>query len=268
MSIRAPSGAPSRSGRLSPSYPEVVIAVVRNLYRGQDGRQYIDCASAGIAPASLERIPIYTTGGGGYQGGNGNRYRQSSVSIDGSEAEPINPDQTPAAQAALLLSGPYRRPVFLGFVQHPRHGAVSSVAAPSKTEDRSKSFTVEDDVIANGGGVLILDSRGAPVIDTTGATDGNVRVQMPSEGVLRLSRAGDASGRVMSADNGISHLESVRETLAALKTAVESISSQLVTIAAAIPASYTPVGTIPNPPTPGAGLKLAAIHVAPDDEGF
>lgn len=257
------SGHPGRRGLADRMpIPRVVIATVSRLYRGDDGRRYIDCTSGGKMVEKYQRVPLMASAGGGFYGSSGGQQRFVSGAISAPAASSLQPEQTTGAQVALLLVPPMMRPIFIGVVEHPRHGAVSSVVAPARGSVRSASYTASDHAVGNGGGVVLLDSRGAVVVDTTQATDGDVRVQLPAAGVMSVHRGGsDATRRVPDGDDTLAKLQQLAQAVNGL------IASLAVAEAAGGGAPLSFPVTLPDTVTvPDATLKLASLRVSNDRE--
>jgi len=231
------------------------VGVVTRYRASESGTPSVDVS---VGPVNYPDVPIQTVGGGGGP----DRYAHLSVQTDPVKPLKINADGSKAAQVKLEFDQ-NGQPRAVGFIHHSDLGLVQSVDVPVQTDDRAAGVTADDHAIANGGAVVIVDSRGAVVVNVTLATDGNFRVQLPAAGVTRISRGGAASDRAVSGAQVLTYM-------AALEAHIDGLAARIAVLESAVPAA--PAKLVPAPvigpsrPTADNTLKLAALHISADTE--
>lgn len=250
----APSGLPGRSVLQKNMGSKAAVGVVTGYYRAESGRPVLDVQ---VGPRRYEAVPLHTVEGGGGP----NRYTHFAVETDPVRPVQVNPDGTNAAQVRLEFDAATGQPRAVGFVHHRDLGLVQTVATPSQTANRSTGVTAKDHAIANGGAIIIVDSRGAFVLDVTAAEDGNVRVQLPAAGVLRVARGGAADDRAVSGAQLLAYLAQLEAVVSGILT---SLGTATAAGAGATLAFPDPLPL--NVPTADNTLKLAALHISADTE--
>ena len=245
------NGHPSKGRLVKRLGTMVLTARVHRVYV-ENGLPWVECGDPSTANY-WPMVALMTRGGGP------SVFEHVAVSED-----PIRPHPSDglggAAEALLVVPGPGHAPYVVALFYHASTGLETLTLPPVPGADRTRDVGVRDHCRANGGSREILDERGAWTLDLTGAvdptSDPNARVQLPSAGVLRVSRSGAASERVPLAGALISLLNDMRAYIVDLearaKTGIASAGGVLADSVA------HPSG----PPMADGTLKAAAIHVS------
>jgi hypothetical protein len=243
---------PHGTGILSP--PTAVIANVRRV-RIRNGRVFVDV----FVPNSPQRwndLPFVVAGGGASAWGYDPPTPDPQTIAD---SVPIGADTPEGTQVVLVLRGKYP-PVIVGALQNTQATIAERTPVVDQAEDHPGDVGPADFARVNGGTRQILDSRGAWTLDLGDAEDPTARVQLPDDGVLRVSRGGEAAERLVLAGPLLAYLQQAQSYM-------EAMHAWLVVAAPALGASHgVPefFGSLPSL-TPEA-LKAAAIHVSADAE--
>lgn len=243
------TGHPSKGRLVKRLGAMVLTARVHRVYV-ENGLPWVECGDPSTANY-WPMVALMTRGGGP------SVFEHVAVSED-----PIRPHPSDglggAAEALLVVPGPGRAPYVVALFYHASTGLETLTLSPVPGADRTRDVGVRDHCRANGGSREILDERGAWTLDLTGATDPtsdpNARVQLPSAGVLRVSRSGAATERTVLAGALIAYLGQLEAKVNELEALVRAASNG----GGALVVGPSLVTT----PTAGNALKAAAIHVS------
>jgi hypothetical protein len=267
---------PPTGGLLGTTQARFVRAQLIRAYQS-GGRHYIDAHMASGA-GGWTGIPVMEFGGGS------GRFLFVPMAGDQGDdkpafapAEQSDPTDIDSAQVWLFFDGASNFPVCLGAVQHSKRGLVDDTPETSVGNDRDADASYKDIFAENGGSWMALDSRG--VVAFSLADGKQVSFQLAGAGVLRVSRDGDATERLLLANatkgyfSGTEdHLDAQESRIAALESAVNSLVAFLapgVAVSGGLTAPYLVPYAAPsgvNRPTADDTLVAAAIHVSDDDE--
>ena len=230
----------------------LTVALVERVYV-LAGRPYLAC----MDPSSgqkWDRVPFCTTGGGT------RTFAYSPVAAPLFGLAGLAPDTGDGAQALLVHTGHRRTPYCVGVLAHPALG-MTDLRVPVALADLDVDTAprIGDHHAANGGSHVVLDEYGAVTVDTTGAADPHVRVQMPAGGVARFARAGQSQDRPVLASTALAYLAKLEAKIAEFELLVRAAT------AGGNPLVIGPsVAELPKAST--SALKAATIHVAGDAE--
>ena len=237
-----------RTGGLNQATVPGMLVLPSRFYAGPDGRMYVDVPPQLGYACGLRGVPVMSTGGGF------GRYVQTGQS---SAVDPTTPSQLP--QMLVLFVGPSRAPFAFGQVS--AMGGTASTEPAVEDGIRGAGLGVEDHGAVNGGAVLSLDTNGRATVDLRSATDPTLGVQLPAGGTMPVSRAGDASGRLVLVAEMEEYLTDIRAQFATLVSWVSLISAAAGIVPPLVP---VPFPAFPNPTARTFGA--AAIPVSPDAE--
>lgn len=181
---------------------DAAVVLVRRVHV-RDGRTFVDCWAPGPGGQVWNNVPVLSGGGGV------GTMRSEPVSRPGdTETLPNDPGETAAAQAILVFRAPNRRsPVCIGTLLHVQaeldERAVSDL---DDDADHPGTVSIDDFGWRLGGFVMLLDGFGRCVLDARDAAD-VVRLQLSDDGVLRISRKGEATDRLLLASTTRSFLD-------------------------------------------------------------
>jgi hypothetical protein len=232
------------------------IAVVTQSYE-IGGMPVIDCISPGGLPEAWTEVPVLCQGGG----------RTDRQSVRPPSVGRIDDffliDETEGAQAILLRMGRHPSEVYcIGFLRHADHEVKPLSDSPviDATSDHDGTAYDQDWFEKHSNTALIVTSKGAHVVDLRNAEQPFMQVQLPSNGVVRISRDDEANERLVLGGALIDYLGRLETYISDLTTAISAATST---------APGAPIGFIPPfsaIPTAGDSLKSATIRVSEDSE--
>lgn len=217
------------------------------------GRAVLDCYLPGSGQFFRD-VPIATSGGGA----DGWAFDPPIASDAKDALVHADPDRLEGAQV-VLVSRPGKLPIAIATLQHPHVELTPNAPSVDLDADHPCGVGLQDFARVNGGTKQIHDANGAWTLDLKDATDPTVRVQFPSEGVLRLSRDSEAAERLVLAGPLVTYLQQVQDYLAAVQAWTVATAATLtghgVTALAATMPTLTP-----------DALRAAVLHVSADSE--
>lgn len=225
-------------GAITAKTTQSALLLPSRFYAGDDGRVYCDFPAQLGYGTGLTGVPLMSTGGGF------GRYVQTGQPAKTNGAEP---EKLP--QVLVLFVGPAKRPFAFGQVTAMNGTRPAEVAV--EDDERAVGLGVEDHGAVNGGAVLALTADGRVNVDLRDAGDPTLAVQLPAGGVVRVSRDGDATGRLVLRDELVDYLSDFRAEILAWANLL-------------LGATAVPVPTLSNPTTRTFGA--AVLPVSPDAE--
>lgn len=244
MSMGAYRGAPQSGGGAKRDTLSVTLNPSR-FYAGPDGRTYCDIPAQFGTAVPLRGIPVYMGTG------TPDQFSQPALPASVNTAAP-----SLLPQVMVFFAGFERVPIALAELSP--QGTAQNVDAAVEDGIRDTALPVTSHRTKNGGTLETLDNTGRKTIDLRGATDPNMGVQLPADGRLIVSRAGDFSGRLTLVDELVGYIDDLNVKLDLLATYVHALQ-----IAAGI-IPTPPTVTFPDPST--YTLGAAVLPVAPDAE--
>ena len=223
------------------------------------GRPAVTCRD----PLSLDQwfdVPVSVRGGGP------DSFAYFPPSIPEIDPIPSNPVGTTAAQAVLDIPQEMQAPRCDAMVPHPAMGMLDGVPLDSlPLTDRANAIYESDAVVRHGGTTVSVAIDGSVTVDVKGATMPMVRVQLPAEGVLRVSRAGEATDRLVLASELVAYLTALEARVNALDAAMQTAGATGIYPVSGGSVTVPPVSSYAPGPAPDAALwplAAAAIHVS------
>lgn len=165
-------------------------------------------------------------------------------------------NQTVSVLVAMVGTGVQRQPMIIGEASS-LEGTLTGTPADADTA-RDPSPTIEDHALVNTGGSFLVTAEGEIVLDTT-VSGRPVKVQLSSDGVLAIYRAGEANGRLVLAAELAAYIATLHDDLVTLQNRVAYLESIATPNPAAVIWPPVPISW----PEPSAdSLSAAAIKVS------
>jgi hypothetical protein len=228
-------------------------AVVRRVFV-EAGRVRVDCYDAENSTPWFG-LAVLQAGGGGPDDFASTPPREPTIPLD----VRYSADDSDTTQV-LLLHRPKKKPIVIGAVEHPGSSILDATPVVAQDADHPGSVGKQDFAWARGGARLIVDARGAVTI-APGGEDGNARIQLPADGVLRISRDGQAEERLLLAGPVFAYLQEVDAYLSAVDIWAKALATDPSTGVVVTPL----VAARPTLPAAGS-LKAAGVAVSRDAE--
>ena len=237
--------------------PPSMTFVLRNLFV-EDGRAYV----AAFDPNEARFIglsPVLVQGGGPED-----YVYTPPIHVEG--ATPRGIVDNAEERQLVLLRREGKIAAQVACVAHPLMKLAEAPPEPADDEDHAATIAKQDFALRRAGVKAFVDARGALVIDTRDSTSKVVRLQLPSDGVLRVSRDGDATERTVLAGPALDYMEQVNQFLQDVQSWAAGLvvnttgSSTAQTGGPAVPFTSTP------PVLDRGALTAATLHIANDSE--
>lgn len=201
---RARGGMPTTGwGALNEVKVNFVRAQVTRVYV-LGGRQYIDAHNA-MTGSDYVGCPVMGLGGGE------TRWAHVPIAGDQGEGRPVfnlstqsDPSSAASAQVLLLFDGVSEMPWCIGTIQHPKFELQDETPETERSKDRKDEYGHQDIVSSNGGSTTVLDSLGQFAVVL--ADGKQATVQLEGNGLVRISRNGEADERLVLANRLVSYL--------------------------------------------------------------
>jgi hypothetical protein len=213
-----------------------------------DGRVFVDCYDP-MTGRDWKNSPLMVLGGG-----------PDSYVFAAPESptgvEFLKEAELEDSTQVVLLSRDGAKPMCIGTVQHPKQNIVDDPVVALPTQDHDGTVSIRDYAVTKGGTTVIIHDNG----DVTVKGAGTIRMQSPEGGIVRMSRDGDASERLLLAQATLNYMEEVDTFMRAVDTWATNLK-----IASSSGLPITPFTS--TPPTLNRDTLVAAlVHVAADSE--
>jgi hypothetical protein len=170
----------------SPTVTVVVESV--NLFKNEgEGRAYA-AAFDPNQPCIWTRVPVFVGGGGPED-------YVYTPPIVGAQPPQGQVDNENERQVILIQRGEHT-PGAVACLAHPQMQLEEQADKPSNTSDHDAKVSKQSFALRRAGVKALIDENGALVIDTKDSDVRVVRLQLPDNGRLRISRGGSAGGRL------------------------------------------------------------------------
>jgi hypothetical protein len=251
------------------------VAVATQTYR-IGSRQFVDCYDPDTGQF-WRYLPVHSGGGGG-----ADDFVQTPIRRT-RPASPFAaiPDGDPRADEStqvVVLERNGQMPTVIGVVPHIKREVRDETAFSFRGEDKDPTPSVHDLAVGKGGTVAILDENGGVTVNVDReALEHVLRLQLPEDGVLRISRDGKAPERLMLSGPLYEVLEELVNRVAMLEDRLRravladrflySYVATLVGLPATPPETLfelffeDPMVLVPEP-----SLQAAAINISDDTE--
>jgi hypothetical protein len=223
LEAKVPDGMPDSENWERPA--ATMTALVEGTNLEDEGRPYISAFDP-ENPRIWTRVPVLVQGGG---------------PVDYVYTPPIPGDEPPKGivddpneRQTVLIQRDMKTPGAMGCVPHPQMQLKEQAQEPNDDEDHDAQPAKKDFVMQRAGVKLIMDEHGNIVIDNTGSLNKVIRIQLPVAGILRISRAGQANGRLALCKPLSDHLLEVQSHLRIVEDKLNWLDSERMDIWSAL----------------------------------